>query len=180
MALVKVTAFKWVTVIDPYPLEGVGHVTVQMEPGQYKAFHMYDNQADRMIQPLDASKAAGMLDYEIVWDDCCGINNKLHAPFSFVDVVPGNSILLGIAPAGVAVPETTIKITAEFDGGTEISVGDAGAYARLMNKKNNKPHKLGQYKTDNDYLYVAETPIYVYFISGNPTQGAGEVFVYLS
>ena len=180
MALVKVTAYKYVTIIDPFPMEGVGHVTIQMEPGQYKAFHMYDHQADRLIDDLDAAKVAGMLDYEIEWDDTSAINTKRYASFSFADVTPGGSILLGIVPAGTAVEENALVVGTPFDGGVEISVGDAAATARLMTKHQNDPSISNDYKRDVDFRYTADTEIYVYFISGTPTVGTAEVFVYLA
>ena len=181
MALVKVTALKYITIIDPFPMEGVGHVTIQQEPGQYKAYQMYDHQADRLEQDhLVAAQAGGFITYEIEWDNAPEINIKRYASFTFVDVALGAPLLLGTVPAGVAVSETAVKIGAAFDGGTEISVGDAAAMARLMNKKNNKPEKVGDYKTDNDFRYTVSTEIYVYFPAGTPTQGAAEVFVYLA
>jgi hypothetical protein len=180
MALVKVTAFKWVVVQDPEPIEG-NQTTVQMQPGQYKAFQMYDHQADRMWDRLKRAKAAGMLDFEIEFDDCCtSINTKRVAVISFNDVLIGHPILLGPIDSGNVVEETCVKITEAFDGGTEISVGDSDVNARLMKKDCNKPSIIGQYKIDNDYLYTADNNLYVYFPAGTPTQGAAEIFVYLA
>ena len=180
MALVKVTAYKYITIIDPFPMEGVGHVTLQQAPGTYKAYRMYNHQADRLLSDLDKSQTAGFLSYEIEYDEEADINTKRYASFSFNDVSPGTNILLGIVPQGVAVEEVALVINEAFDGGVEISIGDSVAQARLMTKHQNNPAVTFDYKRDVDYRYTVETEIYVYFITGNPTQGSAEVFVYLA
>lgn len=180
MALVKVTALKYVTIIDPFPMEGVGHVTIQLSPGQYQAYHMYDHQADRLQADLEAAQDALMLTYEIEWGDVDAINTKRYALISFIDVTPGIPILLGVAPAGSAVEECAVKINESFDGGTLISVGDVDVHARFMAADENKPQITGTYKNDVDFRYTAEKEIYVYFPAGTPTQGEAEIFVYLA
>ncbi len=180
MAVVKVTAHKYVTIIDPFPMEGVGLVTIQQAPATYRAYHMYDHQADRLIADLDRAHAAGMLDYEIEWDTDNAVNMKKYASFTFNDVSPGGSILLGVIPAGIAVSEVAVRIHNAFDGGTTITVGDAGGTARLMTAIQNNPTVEKDYKRDVDYKYPAETSIYVYFPTGIPTTGSAEVFVYLA
>lgn len=181
MALVKVTALKYITIIDPFPMEGVGHVTIQQEPGQYKAYQMYDHQADRLEQDhLSAAQAGGFITYEIEWGDDAGLNTKRYAVFSFVDITPGGKILLGIVPAGAAVEECAVKINTAFDGNTQISVGDEAVHARFMKITGNKPSLMATYKNDVDFRYTAATEIYVYFPVGVPTQGTAEVFVYLA
>jgi len=180
VALVKVTALKNVIILDPFPMEGVGHVTIQLTPGQYQAYHMYDHQADRLQNNLASAFDAGMLTYDIEWSDTSSINNKRYASFSFVDVVPGSRVLLGVVPVGAAVEECTIKIEAGFDSNVTLSVGDDAVNARLMRSEFNNPDVPGTYKNDVDYKYTSETALYLYFVSGNPTKGLGEVFIYLS
>jgi hypothetical protein len=181
MALVKVTALRYITIIDPFPMEGVGHVTIQLAPGQFKTYQMYDHQADRLEQDyLKKAQVGGFITYEIDWDDTPIINTKKYIQFSFIDVVPGTRMSLGLVLGGVAVEETAVKILSSFDGGTQISVGDDLVVARLQKVTDNKPNKIGQYKVDNDFRYTVSTEIFVYFPAGVPTTGTAEVFVYLA
>lgn len=66
--LLKVTALKYITILDPYPLEGVGPVTIQQEPGEYKEYDILPEQIHRLIPLLDRAQAKGMLIYTVVDD----------------------------------------------------------------------------------------------------------------
>ncbi len=61
--LLKVTALKYFTILDPHPLEGVGEVTIQQEPGEYKEYDLLPEQIHRLIPLLDRAQAAAMLIY---------------------------------------------------------------------------------------------------------------------
>lgn len=180
MALVKVTALKYVTIIDPFPMEGVGHVTIQQAPGTYKAYSMYDHQANRLQEDLDKAQSADLITYEIEWSDVEAINAKRYAKITFNDVAPGGQVLLGEVPTGTAVEACTVKINESFDAGTQISVGDAANNTRFMTIAENIPRIVGTYKSDVDTKYTDATDIYVYFAAGTPTQGEAEIFVYLA
>lgn len=66
--LLKVTALKFITILDPYPLEGVGPVTIQQEPGEYKEYDILPEQIHRLIPLLDRAQDKGMLVYIVVDD----------------------------------------------------------------------------------------------------------------
>jgi hypothetical protein len=178
MALVKVTALKNIVIIDPFPIEGVGLVTIQLKGGQYQAYQMYDHQADRLRAHLESAQNLGRILYEIESD---GVppNSKRYAAFTYNDVHPGGRILLGTAPAGTAVSEVTVKITEPFNGYTTISVGDSLLHASLQLITDNNSGEKGIYKVDTDVRFEEEKLLYVYF-NGIPTEGAAEIFVYLA
>lgn len=66
--LLKVTALRYVTILDPYPLEGVGEVTIQQVPGEYKEYDILPEQVHRLIPLLDDARNAGLLTYEVEGD----------------------------------------------------------------------------------------------------------------
>ena len=59
----RVTAVKYVTILDPHPLEGVGGVRIQQEPGEYKEYELLPEQVHRLIPLLDNAVTAGLLTY---------------------------------------------------------------------------------------------------------------------
>ncbi len=66
--LLKVTALRFVTILDPYPMEGVGEVTIQQVPGEYKEYDVLPEQVHRLIPLLDEARTAAMLIYEVEGD----------------------------------------------------------------------------------------------------------------
>jgi len=78
------------------------------------------------------------------------------------------------------VSEVVIAITDPFDGATTITVGDALAQGRFSAVADNFPAYAEKYVTDPHHLYTSDTEILIYFPSGTPTQGTGEVIVYLA
>ena len=107
-----------------------------------------------------------------------GHYNHINADFSFADV-PG-SISIGTCPAGMVVSEVAIIITDPFDGSTTITVGDALAQGRFFAVADSFPAYAEPYATNPHHEYAVDTEILIYFPSGTPTQGTGEVIVYLS
>jgi len=67
--LLKVTAIKYFTILDPTPIEGVGPVTLQQAPGEYKEYDVLPQQGYRLIPLLDDADAAGLLTYDVVYDE---------------------------------------------------------------------------------------------------------------
>lgn len=67
--LLQVTALKYVTILDPYPLEGIGSVTVQQAPAEYKEYDILPQQVNRLIPLLNQARNKGMLTYIVVDDD---------------------------------------------------------------------------------------------------------------
>ena len=63
MALLKITALANITIIDPFPLEGVGETTIQLLSGQYKEYSVLDEQANRLIPLLNRARAQSKLTY---------------------------------------------------------------------------------------------------------------------
>lgn len=92
--------------------------------------------------------------------------------------VAGGSVSLGYCIPGSYVPLVALEITEEFDGGVQITIGDASAQGRLMTIAQNDPGHVDCYKSDPDYQYETQTELFVFFPSGNPTQGTGKVIVY--
>ena len=64
--ILKVTALKYVTILDPHPLEGVGDVTIQQVPAEYKEYDILPEQVHRLIPLLNQARTAGMLTYIVV------------------------------------------------------------------------------------------------------------------
>ena len=63
--LLKVTALKYITILDPHPLEGIGGVRIQQVPGEYKEYDILPEQIHRLIPLLDRAQTAGMLVYVV-------------------------------------------------------------------------------------------------------------------
>jgi hypothetical protein len=107
------------------------------------------------------------------------IDNKLYLDFDYTDV-SGGSLSLGNCPDNISVATVSLIIDTVFNGSTTITVGDSVAQGRLMVVADNDPAELGTFRRDVDYLYSAETELFIFFPSGAPTQGQGKIFVYLS
>jgi hypothetical protein len=108
-----------------------------------------------------------------------GEDNHIRTTFSFTDF-PGGSLSIGTAPAGMVIGETVVKIIQTFNNGPMITVGDAVAQGRFQAVADNFPGYLGYYETDPHYIYSVDTEILIFFPGGTPTQGSGEVIIYLS
>ena len=105
-------------------------------------------------------------------------DNHIRTMFSFTDV-PG-SVVIGTVPAGMVIGETVVKIIEVFNNSTTITVGDALAQGRFQTISDNFPTYVGNYETDPHYRYDVDTQVSIFFPSGTPTQGTGEVIIYLS
>lgn len=101
----------------------------------------------------------------------------LKVDFAFSDL-PG-PISLGFVAAGHLVNKTIIDIESPFDGGTQITVGDSVAQARLQAIGDNFPEYANFYEVNNSYEYDTTTEIFVFFPAGTPTTGNGRVIIYL-
>jgi hypothetical protein len=107
------------------------------------------------------------------------ILTKLVSTFDFNDV-GGGSKSLGTIKSGQVVGEVALKILTSFDGGTQITIGDAAAQGRLMTIAQNSPADVEDYENDPNYQYTSQTELFVYFPGGIPTQGSGLIIVYLA
>ncbi len=61
--LLTVTALKYITILDPIPLEGIGKVTIQQAPGQVKVYDILPQQFYRLEEDLDDAVAGGFITY---------------------------------------------------------------------------------------------------------------------
>lgn len=107
------------------------------------------------------------------------ILTKLVTSFDYSDV-GGGSKSLGTIRSGQVVDEVVLQIATIFDGSTTMTVGDASAQGRLMAVAHNNPDVADDYERDVNYQYGSETELFVYFPSGSPTQGSGQIIVYLA
>lgn len=105
-------------------------------------------------------------------------DNHIRTDFDFSNV-PGN-LLIGTCPAGMVVGETAVNIVNVFNNGTTITVGDAVAQGRFLEAADVFTDYEGIYESDPHFSYDVDTEVRIYFPSGTPTQGTGEVIVYLS
>lgn len=103
--------------------------------------------------------------------------DALTVDFSFADI-PG-PVKIGTVRAGHIVRNTVVRIDTVFDGGLELTVGDAIAQARLQAVTDNQPEHAQDWNVNNVYEYTTTTEIFVYFPNGTPTQGAGRIMVFL-
>lgn len=91
----------------------------------------------------------------------------------------GGVLAIGTVQPGVRVDRVAVVIDEAFDGGTQLTVGDAEAQARLMAAAENDPGVAGKYTADVDHEYSAETTINLYLAAGTPVTGSGQVIIYL-
>lgn len=96
--------------------------------------------------------------------------------FSWGDASPK---LLVQVPAGRRVVTTQIVITETFNGtGAALTVGDTVDTDRLMPATGNFPDELGEYESNNTYLYATATNLYLSITPGlGASQGAGVVIL---
>lgn len=103
---------------------------------------------------------------------------RLLADFDWTDVA-GGSVVLGTVKGRFVIAEAVVIIDYPFDGGLQITVGDAIAQGRIMTASENMPSVAARYKKDTDLEYLDTTELLVFFPSGTPTTGSGRVIVYL-
>lgn len=127
---------------------------------------------------LIEDSADGYSKKQVKYSDLSGSHRPLVVDFAWSDVISG-FVPLGFCPAGGIIPEVVMSVSSAFNGGLQITVGDAVAQGRLMVVKDNDPEMVANYKNDVDYEYTAHTELFVFFPSGTPTTGNGRVIVYL-
>jgi len=101
----------------------------------------------------------------------------LVVDFEWSDVA-GGSVSMGLCRAGHLINKTTVEIIEAFNGGTEITIGDSVAQGRLQAVADNVPEEVSHYEVVNNYGYVSETTIFLFFPNGTPTVGKGRAIVY--
>jgi len=74
--ILQVTALKYVTILDPHPLEGVGDVTIQQAPAEYKEYDLLPEQVHRLIPLLNRARHRGFLTYIVINIDAGAIEIK--------------------------------------------------------------------------------------------------------
>ncbi len=97
--------------------------------------------------------------------------------FSAAEVAAG-SLLIGTVQPGARIDKVAIIVDAGFDNGTQFTVGDDNAHARLMAVSENAPNIAGRFAADVDHEYVTETEIKFYLAAGMPSKGSGQVVIY--
>jgi hypothetical protein len=118
----------------------------------------------------------GVKDQAVVTDVAGGGAQTVEAAFTYATSSP---LALTSVTADVMVLEVQIEITTAFDGAPALTVGEAGATARLMAAGENLPGEVGIYKTAPVYVYAGAADIRLYLSAGGATQGAGRVIVSL-
>ena len=105
-------------------------------------------------------------------------SGALALNFSFGDATPA---LITTAPAGKMVYRVELYIDEVFDGvGAEVTVGDAGNPARLMNASENDLTQVCANETNPGEVYGTDTGIILSITPGSgATQGSGIVLVYI-
>ena len=103
--------------------------------------------------------------------------DALILDFSFADF-PG-PIKIGTVRSGHVVRNTVVRIDTAFDGGSEMTVGDMLAQARLQAVSDNQPEFVNHWNVNNAYEYTTTTDIYLFFPNGTPAQGVGRIYVFL-
>lgn len=177
--IIKVTALTNCAVNDPVGIETTstyGNPIIQLKRGDYREYDLLDQQGTRMLPVLEAARVKGLLDYEVVRTS----DNPSYFTVSFDFTNVTGDILVGKAFAGMVAVSTLIRIITPFDGGTTITVGDVGDTSRLAEAADNFPSVIGDYETRPHHRYTAETEMRVYFPTGAPSVGEGEVTIYLA
>jgi hypothetical protein len=101
----------------------------------------------------------------------------LVVDFDWSDVA-GGSVSMGLCRAGHLINKTTVEIIEAFNGGLGITIGDSVAQGRLQAVADNVPEEVSHYEVVNNYEYVSETAIFLFFPNGTPTVGRGRAIVY--
>lgn len=84
---------------------------------------------------------------------------------------------LGRIAAGFATHLIVVQVTSPFNGGTQITIGDDIAEGNLVVQTDVYMDQIGTYSIENGYPYVATTDVRI-FMSGTPTTGSANVFVF--
>lgn len=101
----------------------------------------------------------------------------IRVSFSHTDFA-GGQLSIGSVPAGLTVYNARLKINTAFDTG-QITIGDAGATARIMAVSDNMPAIAGDYIAETDEKYITETELFLYF-AGGPVAGDGEAVILIT
>lgn len=98
--------------------------------------------------------------------------------FDYQDIESG-SISIGYIPANKRVEAAVLFINTAFDGDVSLTVGDSDAQARLMTVYESEPQSVDTYSIEiHNVFYSIQTEIKMYFLTGEPTQGEGQIIIY--
>ena len=104
-------------------------------------------------------------------------NKYIQTTFDYTCAVSGFKYI-GDIPAGSRVQSVELIINQQFDGNTQLSVGDELVNDRLMTIADNIPSVTDIYLANISSLYVTKTQIFIYITNNVLQFGAGEVIVY--
>ena len=127
------------------------------------------NQDTEHIQVYDTDNS--------LWLDFPIEKKTLHTTFTHSNV-SGGSILVGTIPINSRVSLTTLEITTSFNNSTTCTIGESGAQGRLMIVSENNASLIETYQSFNSHLFTTNTELYLYFPSGTPDQGEGQVTIF--
>lgn len=177
---IEVTAIENVTINDPVGIETVsdiGNPIIELDAGEVRTYDVLDQQGNRLVLLLERARLAGKLTYSVT-TAAGGTAGHICGEFAFSEF-PGPKSL-GMVDADTVIGQVAICITTPFDGGAQITIGDAADNARLMGAGDNEPTVVGTYEVHPYYQYAADTELFLYFPAGAPTQGTGKVIIYYS
>jgi hypothetical protein len=108
--------------------------------------------------------------------------SKQHFTTSFSWLTPAGGTLIGSIPAGFIVSEVLVRINQIFNQLVFVEVGQLSAPAELMVGTDSNVQIIDTYKVDCDHQYNVPTALYLTLLVPGlvPTQGLGEVIVYVS
>lgn len=137
------------------------------------------------------SRQAGFWDYEAgilyisnldqTWVEVGGSSGGALPTGAFIvtygtfDYTQSSPFALRTVGSGEVVREVRISVETVFDGGMELSVGNAGFSERLMAVAQNDPETIGMYTTSPEYNYTGGGTVNLYLSSSGATQGSGRI-----
>jgi hypothetical protein len=105
-------------------------------------------------------------------------SDYLIKSFNYEDVLNG-VLSVGFVPANKRIISLVLLVNTAFDGDTLVTVGDSEAQARLMTVYDNEPSAVNTYSLEiHNVFYSSQTEIKMYFPTGEPTQGEGQIIIY--
>ena len=177
MTILKVSALQHVSILDPYPMEGIADVTITMTPGEYREYNILHQQSERLKPLLDRASTAGLLTYIEEPPDAGGMFLK-RASLSFDSLSEFN--IGSLVAASATIKEVAVAVTQVFNGATESQMGifiDGAPDVELVNYTQFDLHNLNLYIVALKHTDITSIQLVAHYTQDGATQGAAEIEV---
>ena len=177
MTILKVTAIEQVSILDPYPMEGIAKVRIELAPGESQEYDVLHQQSERLKPLLDRATVAGVLTYLEDPPDAGGLFVK-RANLVFDSLSEFN--IGSLVPSGATIKEIAVDVTQDFDGATESQLGifiNGTPDVELVNYADFDLHTPNLYIVFLKHTDLSEIQLVAHYTQDGASQGAAAIEV---